>query len=281
MNLMTSRELRKQRREAERKARKLEYQQSRAAAAALEDTCRAGSPAAEPVAEPAFASPARTGATGPTTPEGKAISSANSLKHGLASGRPIIPGEDPAEFEALLSHLTNEHAPAGETESLLVRQMAQSWWLMQRAIRIQNQAFTESRVDTHKLALFLRYQTAHERAFYRALNSLIKLKRERQKSAPEFVSQEKGTGLSVPKHAVKSPSHSLRSGQTGPSPAPEFVSQNPAHTPLLDEFVSQSRPQTRLRHSNSTIPAATDTFSEETAPAIGIRTSTSQCFCTP
>ena len=221
MNLMTSRELRKQRREAERKARKLEYQQSRAAAAALEDTCRAGSPDAEPVAEPAFASPARTGATGPTTPEGKAISSANSLKHGLASGRPIIPGEDPAEFEALLSHLTNEHAPAGETESLLVRQMAQSWWLMQRAIRIQNQAFTESRVDTHKLALFLRYQTAHERAFYRALNSLKKLQKERLARTRDFVSQ------------------------TDREPAPEptrgvaFQAATTAFEPALTHFVSQ------------------------------------------
>ncbi len=118
-------------------------------------------------------------ATGPTTPEGKATSSGNSLKHGLASGRVIVPGEDPAEFEALLSDLIKEHAPANETESLLVQQMAQSWWLMQRAIRIQNQAFTESRVDTHKLALFLRYQTTHERAFYRALNALLKLNRAR------------------------------------------------------------------------------------------------------
>jgi len=80
----------------------------------------------------------------------------------------------------------------------LLQQMAQSWWLMQRAIRIQSQAFTETRIDTHKLALFLRYQTTHERAFYKALNTLTKLKlsraREqavapRRKFDPEFVSQ--------------------------------------------------------------------------------------------
>ncbi len=186
MRLMTSRELRKQRREAERKARKLAYQQSRVAAASAQETCGAGSLAGEPVARPADFAPGerssfalapnpdlfdefsaeeqmemmairarvharaalpdtpqaqspseRTGPTGPTTPEGKAISSGNSLKHGLASGRVIIPGENPAEFEALLSDLIKEHAPANETESLLVQQMAQSWWLMQRAIRIQ------------------------------------------------------------------------------------------------------------------------------------------------
>src|SRR6185437_11241805 len=98
-----------------------------------------------PVAGPALSvapMPAKPGPTGPRSPKGKAISSGNSLKHGLASGRVLIPGEDPAQFEALLSDLITEHAPGTETESLLVQQMAQSWWLMQRAIRIQNEAFT-------------------------------------------------------------------------------------------------------------------------------------------
>ena len=183
---MTSRELRNQRREAERKARKIAYQQSRSGA---------GSLAGEPVVQPASAEACdtrreQTGPTGPRSPQGKATSSANSLKHGLASGRVIVPGEDPAAFEALLQDLLAEHAPATETEQLLVQQMAQSWWLTQRAIRLQNQAFTETRVDAQKLALFLRYQTTHERAFYKALNALMKLAAARRKSAPEFVSQK-------------------------------------------------------------------------------------------
>ncbi len=36
----------------------------------------------------------------------------------------------------------------------------------------------------------------------------------------------------------------------------------------------------RRRHSNSTIPAATETLSDAIAPAIGIRTSASQCCFT-
>ena len=202
---MTSRELRNQRREAERKAQKLAYQQSRAG---------------EPVAGPALVHSERRGPTGPTSPEGKANSSGNSLTHGLASGRIIIPGEDPAEFEALLSDLIKEHAPANETEFLLVQQMAQSWWLMQRAIRLQNQAFTETRVDTHKLALFLRYQTTHERAFYRAVNSLMKLQKERRRSSPEFVSQKPVAATHASPVSPKNES------------ASEFVSQNLPHTSL-------------------------------------------------
>jgi hypothetical protein len=176
---MTGRELRKQRREAERKTRKLAYQQSRnvlsASAAAPESSftpnpelfdefnaeeqaemiairarvhARAGIAssrqpiaAPEPSDEPALLSEAKTqgrsGPAGPRTANGKASSSGNSLKHGLASGRVIIPGEDPAEFEALLNDLNAEHVPATPTEQMLVQQMAQSWWLMQRAIRIR------------------------------------------------------------------------------------------------------------------------------------------------
>jgi hypothetical protein len=294
---MTSRELRNQRREAERKAKKLEYRQSRLAVSAPEveftpnpellDEFTAGeqaemaalrarvharanratlgrfsaglpdvphSSAASgskadplvrmPVPRPASEAPdepavlacearllqhlseaktqERSGPTGPRTLTGKATSSGNSLKHGLASGRIIIPGEDPADFEALLSDLVAEHAPANETEALLVQHMAQSWWLMQRAIRIQNQAFTETGVDTQKLALLMRYQTTHERAFYKALNSMIKLVKERRK----FVSQKRAQ--------VTHPSHFVSQKTRVSPPKPEFVSQNAAVLPSAD-----------------------------------------------
>src|SRR5581483_11383264 len=85
--------------------------------------------------------------TGPRSPEGKLASSRNSLKHGLASGQMIIPGEDTAAFEALLHDLLEEHQPANPTEELLVNELAQSHWLTQRAIRFQNECFTEEGVE--------------------------------------------------------------------------------------------------------------------------------------
>ena len=165
-----------------------------------------GATPASPASEP------KPGPTGPRTPEGKVISSANSLKHGLASGRLIIPGEDREDFEALLNDLVAEHAPATPTEEMLVQQIAQSWWLMHRAIRIQNQAFLETWCDMKKLALFLRYQTTYERAFYRALNSLKKLQKDRLASTRDFVSQKRTT---APTSCVGA-RHA----------APDFVSQN-------------------------------------------------------
>ncbi len=129
--------------------------------------------------------------TGPRSPQGKVdeaevlsepktqgwCSSRNAVRHGLASGQLLIPGEDPAAFDALLHDFLEEHQPATATEELLVKEMAQSHWLTQRALRLQNQCFTPDGVNEKQLAFFLRYQTTHERAFYKALNTLLKLKK--------------------------------------------------------------------------------------------------------
>jgi hypothetical protein len=68
--------------------------------------------------------------------------------------------------------------------------MAQSHWLAQRAIRLQNDCFTAEGIDTKRLALFLRYQTTHQRAFHKALNTLIALQKTRRKQEIGFVSQK-------------------------------------------------------------------------------------------
>jgi hypothetical protein len=117
--------------------------------------------------------------TGPATEEGKARSGRNNFRHGLASGQLIVPGEDPAEFEALAQGLFNEHQPATTTEENLVLAMAQHFWLGQRAIRLQNEAFA-SGGSVSQLSLLLRYQTSNQRAGSRCLADLFKLRAERK-----------------------------------------------------------------------------------------------------
>src|SRR3982074_1771785 len=75
--------------------------------------------------------------TGPSTEEGKAASSRNNFRHGLASGQLIIDGECQEDFDDLLRGLLEEHQPTNSTESLLVVQMAQHFWFGQRAVRLQ------------------------------------------------------------------------------------------------------------------------------------------------
>jgi hypothetical protein len=117
--------------------------------------------------------------TGPVTTEGKAASARNNFRHGLASGQLIVPGEDPAEFEALAESLFNEHNPATPTEENLVLCMAQHFWLGQRAIRLQNEAFIAGQ-GVNQLSLLMRYQTSNQRAYSRCLADLFRLRTERR-----------------------------------------------------------------------------------------------------
>jgi hypothetical protein len=99
---------------------------------------------------------------GPRTQAGKAASSKNSFKHGLASGRILIEGEDPAEFDALVADLEADYVPATETEALLVHDLAKFHWLADRAVRLQAVAFTSSALPEMPASLnvLIRYQTS-------------------------------------------------------------------------------------------------------------------------
>jgi hypothetical protein len=136
---------------------------------------------------------------GPRTAEGKAASSRNSFKHGLASGQILIEGEDPDAFDALVADLEADYQPATETEALLVHDLAKFHWLMDRAIRLQALAFASAAFASAvpeipaSLNVLIRYQTTNQRAFQTTLKSLQAVQKER-KAAEErterFVSQK-------------------------------------------------------------------------------------------
>jgi hypothetical protein len=148
-----------------------------------------------------MASPAQTRAnrqnskhsTGAKTQAGKQASSQNATTHGLCTHHSgslyLLEDEDPEKFRSLLARLKEEHQPQTETERILVRRMADHEWLRTRALRLQNACFNPEEVITIQLPLFLRYQSTHERAFYKALNELLKLRAERKKDEIGFVSQ--------------------------------------------------------------------------------------------
>lgn len=127
-------------------------------------------------------------ATGPRTEAGKAISSQNATKHGLAAGILFLPTENPADFHALHESLRADHNPTGVTQSLLVADMARHHWLMDRAIRLQTLAIVRN--EFTKLDLFLRYQTANHRAFHKSLATLQLLRKEfvsKSMAAPHLI----------------------------------------------------------------------------------------------
>ncbi len=132
--------------------------------------------------------------TGPRTAAGKAVASLNNIRHGLTGPFRILGWENEAEFKTLQADLLAEHTPLTATERILVQDMAQSHWLRQRAITLQNSCFnhTSPTADQPKdLALYLRYQTTHNRAFYKALNELQKLREQKRKQEIGFASQKR------------------------------------------------------------------------------------------
>jgi hypothetical protein len=81
--------------------------------------------------------------------------------------------------------LNHEFQPASRTEHILVNDMAQSHWLTQRAVNLQ----TSHIEDPKALALYLRYQTTHHRAYFRALKQLMALQKARAKSGAPTVAE--------------------------------------------------------------------------------------------
>ena len=135
--------------------------------------------------------------TGPRTPEGKAVSSQNALRHGALSTQVILPDEDPEAFAALSQQVTAQLAPDGPVDDVFVERAIVSIWRLRRAVRMETAviaqrtreatvALAESQRGGDPLAVAVirdatgadtlsklsRYETTHERALYRALHEL-------------------------------------------------------------------------------------------------------------
>ncbi len=93
----------------------------------------------------------------------------------------------------LRHRLEQDHQPQDETERILVRRMADHEWLRNRGLRYQAACFSEEShvLATEHLSLYMRYQTTHERAFYRALKELLTLRTQKEKSQIGFESQKR------------------------------------------------------------------------------------------
>src|SRR5713101_218116 len=77
--------------------------------------------------------------TGPTSPERKAASSLNALKSGIDAWSHIIPGEDPAELEALTEQFLQHYRPADPVQLSLVDTLVSTEWIQRRLRRIEAQ----------------------------------------------------------------------------------------------------------------------------------------------
>ena len=74
---------------------------------------------------------------GPTTPEGRAISSRNSLTHGLSAQSVVLSAESTEDFQTLLDAHIHQFHPANHVEMELVRVMVIARWRLRRILAIE------------------------------------------------------------------------------------------------------------------------------------------------
>ena len=176
---------------------------------------------------------------GPRTPEGKAVSSQNAFSHGLTAARIVLPWENQDEFDSLLDQLVAEHRPATVTEGILVREIAEQYWRLQRTRNHEHtllskaNEFIEEEPDhlaaleawDKQVKLIQRYATRHERAFHKCLSTPRTLQKERRAAETEAAAESK-TEAKVE--------------ATAPASQPaEFVSQNNETPVISTTYVSE------------------------------------------
>ncbi len=197
--------------------------------------------------------------TGPKTPEGKARSRLNALKHGLLAQDLILSEEDPDLFIELLEALEAELQPSGLLEQMLLHEIASARWRLRRLLRVESglfsdrlnearaaessgerataqqkyhqttrrlgQAFQRDICAADSFTTLTRYEATLQRAFYRAFDRFRALRRDSsgkpQPPPPEPVTQVLRNEPTSPAPPPPAP----------PEPAPPAAAPTPAAPP--------------------------------------------------
>jgi hypothetical protein len=85
--------------------------------------------------------------TGPRTPEGKAASSRNAVRHDLLARAFVLQSECPERFETLVDSFYAEYRPVTATEAALVEAMATARWRLLRLSNLEISAVDHAYAD--------------------------------------------------------------------------------------------------------------------------------------
>jgi hypothetical protein len=167
----------------------------------------------KPISEAQRAAARANGAKshGPVTPEGKAKSALNSVRHGLLADIVVLRTESEPMFLALLAGYHDDYHPEGQTENDLVEEIAAAKWQQQRCWalakalvditmdRMEQEiagefreidsvtrtalAFLNQADQSAALALLNRYAARHGREWHRAIATLRAIQKEKRELA--------------------------------------------------------------------------------------------------
>ena len=153
---------------------------------------------------------------GPVTPEGKARSAQNAVRHGLAAQSISLSNEDRERCHAMLLEYSARLKPVGIVEEDLVEEMVDAKWRQRRAIAMANAAIdlrmdedadevekkfsgidAETRQvvavrglakdDPNLLPTLHRYETSARRAYHKALRTLLEMQALRKAEESEEI----------------------------------------------------------------------------------------------
>jgi hypothetical protein len=165
---------------------------------------------------------------GPKTPEGKAISSMNALRHGMTAQAILLTNENSEAFQTLAAAYYEKFQPADDVKRDLIDEMVVSRWRQRRDwsneaalfdLEMDRQtkkvdaqftkidhacryalAFRALADESKAIQLFTRYETSHRRSYYKALTTLLHL---RAQPAPTPAPVEPPPSKDVPEVAEK------------------------------------------------------------------------------
>src|ERR1035438_7647932 len=92
--------------------------------------------------------------TGPKSPQGKAASSMNNLRHGLRARTIILPGEKQEDFDEIHAGLQDQYQPQNPAEQHLVDQAAIAQWKLARAEAYEARSFAKDSSIEAQAAIF-------------------------------------------------------------------------------------------------------------------------------
>jgi hypothetical protein len=152
---------------------------------------------------------------GPMTPEGRARSSRNSIRHGLSSKIVVLPHENRTAFEDLRDSYMDDFQPANQSQHDLVETMVAARWRLNRLVETEAKIFEmemlrydddiekefENTIQVEKVAwvfdhianhnkslqLLIRYEGSLNRSYERAYKQLKEMQKENppQQNEPE------------------------------------------------------------------------------------------------
>jgi hypothetical protein len=206
---------------------------------------------------------------GPITPEGRARSSRNSLRHGLLAEHVLLPHEDKAHYDQVRDSYIESFQPADQPQLDLVETIAAARWRLNRLVGMEATIFEKEMVlhdeDMVKelagmtkveelawvfdhmanhgkgLQLLLRYEGQLNRTYDRALKQLQSLQKTHPPDSEVQVPNEPKLALvpapSGQPNQPKGPENAPPEAETLPSPSdfPESEPPKPASGPISGE----------------------------------------------